>query len=662
MVKIVPRSRQGTPSMEIGTPQRDKRDYPLVLLHVTLLPTLCPYSPESMQAVLPEHILENFRVLQTRMGDTTILGRGVLIQHPRNEYELLEEHLLESLDLLSPRILKCGHFCDDSDESDDEHMGSRRSSLGPNSDSEASEDEGCNLCGDCQSPIKRPQQGVGKGKRRWEVKIFAANGLMRSGAWSAAWSEMERVDAEIRPWIPEDLRKKLERMRDEEEAEARRIEAQLEEEAIQAERVRMEAMTLASNSISARTVTPALSRSVSRAEETPVKEFTLQSSHGTQDFGIADPAPVPTQVIEPLGESRQIAPAPVAAPALADEAQMDLFEDFLRQPPPPAQTAPIPESANNVGREPIPLSLLLKNYIYLQAKEKGHFIMFFILALLVMFCSIGMARPPPSSHIEQIRENLELDRTFSVTHTLVETTTAVSFSTVTEHAIETTTERLHVLGTSTSTHTTTESVPYTVTERLVETTTQSILLSLEPVTQVSTVYLAAIEPTRSAPPESSPVESASVSTASAVETETTTAISGTETASESEVAASSSSKENSHVHPSANSGQPGIEAEDAVAFSSSQGSSPASSVAAPNPSTSDGTVRVAADAVGAAPVRHDAEFISDSGSVSLEDRAAVVAAAAASPSSSSVETSLPASDENTKIGDIPSQQAASERD
>ena len=192
MVKIVPRSRQGTPSMEIGTPQRDKRDYPLVLLHVTLLPTLCPYSPESMQAVLPEHILENFRVLQTRMGDTTILGRGVLIQHPRNEYELLEEHLLESLDLLSPRILKCGHFCDDSDESDDEHMGSRRSSLGPNSDSEASEDEGCNLCGDCQSPIKRPQQGVGKGKRRWEVKIFAANGLMRSGAWSAAWSEQHQ--------------------------------------------------------------------------------------------------------------------------------------------------------------------------------------------------------------------------------------------------------------------------------------------------------------------------------------------------------------------------------------------------------------------------------------------------------------------------------------
>ena len=39
--------------------------------------------------------------------------------------------------------------------------------------------------------------------------MYAANGLIRASAWSAAWSEMERVDVEILPWINNDLRRTL---------------------------------------------------------------------------------------------------------------------------------------------------------------------------------------------------------------------------------------------------------------------------------------------------------------------------------------------------------------------------------------------------------------------------------------------------------------------
>ncbi len=46
--------------------------------------------------------------------------------------------------------------------------------------------------------------------REWEVKVYAANGLMRAGAWSAAWNEMEKVDIEVSVNLPEDIRREVE--------------------------------------------------------------------------------------------------------------------------------------------------------------------------------------------------------------------------------------------------------------------------------------------------------------------------------------------------------------------------------------------------------------------------------------------------------------------
>ncbi|KAI9783078.1 MAG: hypothetical protein M1839_004247 [Geoglossum umbratile] len=220
--KLSTPSRNGTPrstrSESVKKKTSPKKEYPLVLLHVTLLPITFPYSLELMMSVLPPYIVENYNLLKDKATET-VLERGILVPHPREDYELLEERLLESLELKVPRILQCGHFHldeEDYDTSDDPY---------------ASEDEDADICDDCGRRIRDGRMGSGTGHKRWSIKIYAANGLMRAGAWAAAWREMERVDVEIEPWIPEDLRRELDmrRLEQEEAEEERQREAEEEE-------------------------------------------------------------------------------------------------------------------------------------------------------------------------------------------------------------------------------------------------------------------------------------------------------------------------------------------------------------------------------------------------------------------------------------------------
>ena len=221
--KLYTPSRQGTPhstrshrsTMSLGGSTRysptkkPKKEYPLVLLHVTLLPIPLVYSPQVMESVLPPSILENWNLLHEKATDT-VLERGVLIPHPKEDYDLLEERLLESLELKTPRILKCGHFHVSPEEEADV--------LGSDTENEDSDAEDADICLDCGRRIRDGKYGsAGTGSKRWSIKLFAANGLMRAGAWSAAWREMERVDVEILPWMEEDMKRELELRREEEE-------------------------------------------------------------------------------------------------------------------------------------------------------------------------------------------------------------------------------------------------------------------------------------------------------------------------------------------------------------------------------------------------------------------------------------------------------------
>lgn len=227
-------SRIGSPAVSTQfspkkTPPRFKRNTPpLVLLHVTLLPLRWPWG-DLMDDTRPselsdagKNLREAWKQLQARVGDT-VSDRGVLLPHPQNDFEVLEERLLEAMELplrRRARILECGHY------------------LGPTNAMEMTDDETINdeedfgedptptdkrhWCSTCQSDIRYDSLGEGK---IFRTKVYASNGLMKAGAWDACWKEMERVDVELEPILDPSVVDELERIAATQEREA--IEAEI---------------------------------------------------------------------------------------------------------------------------------------------------------------------------------------------------------------------------------------------------------------------------------------------------------------------------------------------------------------------------------------------------------------------------------------------------
>lgn len=178
---------------------KEKKEFPLVLLHCSLLPPNMPtrakiLDADILQAVLPEEYWRRWQLLIEKIkGDLEIQSRGVLIPHPKADYELLEERLMESLELAKPR-LRSGHY-----------YGNETVDEVEESESDADTAIQGTKCRDCG---KKVVEDIAR-DRKWEVKVYAANGLMRAGAWSAAWNEMEKVDVEVSVWLPEDVRREV---------------------------------------------------------------------------------------------------------------------------------------------------------------------------------------------------------------------------------------------------------------------------------------------------------------------------------------------------------------------------------------------------------------------------------------------------------------------
>ena len=206
-----PRSRAGTPNVS-SSPSRQhpnpKKEYPLMLLHCTLhtLNSSLTHSDIVLEeADCPAQIRHDLSLLDEKLTPT-VLERGVLISHPGEDYELLEERVLESLELQKPRIGACGHFRSPS-----------TASLSSNQTAHSKTTEGRFQekrlkCADCNRHIHSGMldDETQAESRRWEVRVYAANGLMRAGAWSAAWSQMEKVDVEVGVWMPANLRRRIE--------------------------------------------------------------------------------------------------------------------------------------------------------------------------------------------------------------------------------------------------------------------------------------------------------------------------------------------------------------------------------------------------------------------------------------------------------------------
>lgn len=380
-------SRQETPSREVSiqsaTPSR--KEYPLILLHVTVLQQPWPYSAKSMEAVLPEAIITNQHLLEEKLSHT-VLARGLLIPHPRDEYDVLEERILESLELKTPRVLKCGHYYreDSGDEELDDNITVTRGCPGvacqisPDGDEDVFGRDA--HCSTCHSNIKFPGTGLGEGNRRWDVKIYAANGLMRSGAWAAAWSEMERVDVEIGPWVPEHLKRELDRVLEEEEQEAL-IAAQVSEE-----------------------------------ERRRVEESEARTEH-------------PRHRMEEL-KSRMAAGPEKFVNVTEEERESQSSETFAV--PAEKLSRPTSRTSSQRTKEDIPLSTLLQNYALLLAQDRRN-IAIAVLSVLVLLISMsgGSKSPSPVAPIQQ-----PLEPPVTVTSTSLDCITSsvlhTSFVTVTE--------------------------------------------------------------------------------------------------------------------------------------------------------------------------------------------------------------------------------------
>ncbi|KAK2038009.1 hypothetical protein LZ31DRAFT_142075 [Colletotrichum somersetense] len=219
-------SGQYTTAKARKTPTRfnppKKEPAPLVLLHVTLLPLRWQWADileqTSSDALSPaaKTLREAWHHLHDRVADT-VCERGILLSHPQEDYEILEERLLEALDLplrRRARVLECGHYIgpsnemtlgEDADSDEDEYGydedGGRRRSGGALAK--------MHWCQTCRHDIRCESLGPGK---IFRIKVYASNGLMRTGAWAACWKEMERVDVEIEPIVESAVLDELERL------------------------------------------------------------------------------------------------------------------------------------------------------------------------------------------------------------------------------------------------------------------------------------------------------------------------------------------------------------------------------------------------------------------------------------------------------------------
>lgn len=410
---------------------------PLVLLHVTILPMQLPYSHDIMARIMPEWLVENYKLLEEKLQDIILMRRGLLIPHPRDEYDLLEERILESLELKTPRLLPCGHFVppeDDDDREDDDDTasigdentgrGSRMSggTLTEGSNTSANGDH--SMCIDCHRQLKKPGKGIGAGTRKWDIKIYAANGLMRAAAWGACWNDMERCDVEIHPWIPEEVRKTLEkRAREELEADKRKqqytieLQRQIQEAAAKTKILEEEAnekkrQEEAELQKSFEEAAAALRRSIEeKAAEKKKFEEDLQAK---------------------LEEAKEAVRLELEAKALAES---DAVADRLRalenavKEKERAEAARQHASSSRLSSE-VPLSTLLKNYALVLLGDKRNMVIL-LLGAAVAYLTVSMhsiQQEASTAHMLQLPTDVvAAPMPSAVTATM----TATSYSTVT---------------------------------------------------------------------------------------------------------------------------------------------------------------------------------------------------------------------------------------
>jgi hypothetical protein len=395
-----------------------------------------PYSHDIMARIMPDWLVENYKLLEEKLQDIILMRRGLLIPHPRDEYDLLEERILESLELRTPRLLPCGHFVPPEDEDDREDeddvasvgdentgRGSRMSggTLTEGSNTSANGDH--SMCIDCHRELKKPGKGIGAGTRKWDIKIYAANGLMRSAAWQACWNDMERCDVEIHPWIPEEVRKTLERRaQEEQEADKRKqlytveLQRQIQEAAAKTKILEEEANE------KKRKEEAELQKSFEEAAaalQRSIEEKAAEKKRFEEDLQVK------------LNEAKEAVRLELEAKAAAESEavaqRLRALETTIKE-----QEKADADASHRPRSDQIPLSTLLKNYVFLLLSDKRNFVIL-LLAVAVAYLAMGMRaarQQSPSSQMLELPIEVAAQMPNAVTATM--TATAYSTFTVTE--------------------------------------------------------------------------------------------------------------------------------------------------------------------------------------------------------------------------------------
>ncbi|KAL9944388.1 hypothetical protein D7B24_002078 [Verticillium nonalfalfae] len=406
-------SRLGSPSMSAQyspkgrtTPSRlkpRKTTPPLVLLHATLLPLRWPWAdvleaaPSDVLSPEAKTLRDYWRRLHDRLDDT-VCDRGVLLPHPQNDFEVLEERLLDALDLplrRRARILECGHYLGpsneatltedlDSEEEDEPELRSRQSSSLPRKSLHGQ----THWCTTCHHEIKFEPLGPGK---IFRVKVYASNGLIKAGAWDACWKEMERVDVEIEPIIEGGVLDELERLAIEQREAAEAAEREADEAAAaEAAEAALIESSMMENGYTEHAALPALAMAsplpaISPAEPTPLSSDTVSRHDQLEERRFRDEArmreiygdtPQPTMShagsTEPTPDSYIPGPTPVS-PSEEARARREARREAA---PPPLQNASLPELLLEAAR------------VMLQDRKNVALV---LLTLLVLFLAV---KPP----------------------------------------------------------------------------------------------------------------------------------------------------------------------------------------------------------------------------------------------------------------------------
>jgi hypothetical protein len=299
--------------------------------------------------------------------------------------------------------------------------------------------------------VKKPGKGIGEGSKRWDLKIYAANGLMRVGAWSAAWREMERCDVEITPWIPTDVRKALEKkIEEEEEVKKQKLLYEAEvQRLVEAETARLKKLESEAEE-KRKQEEEALRKKVEEEEAERQRRI---------DEDVAEKKKLQDALQGRLEEMKESMRVEFELQALSEAESVAqrfrLLEEKLANaeartapqiPDPAPDTASPPSQARrqsrgrprSVSRSPvqeIPLGTLLRNYFVILARDQRNMALIMlsvVVCYLAMQMNVNQNLSLPSSGLPRmLPDDYALDSASPIAVTATATTTATVMSTTT---------------------------------------------------------------------------------------------------------------------------------------------------------------------------------------------------------------------------------------